>query len=44
MVAPPNPSGVASTPHPTPQYGQVVRTTGVEAQSVHAARLASVFA
>ena len=28
IVAPPHPSGFASMPHPTPQYGQVVRTAG----------------
>src|SRR5215475_9110271 len=28
IVAPPRPSGRASTPQPTPQYGQVVRIAG----------------
>src|SRR5262245_30298805 len=28
MSAQPTPSGLASTPQPTPQYGQVVRMTG----------------
>ena len=31
IVAPPAPSGVASMPQPTPQYGQVVRTLGIGA-------------